>query len=123
MSPERAKADSRDPTGSPHLVTGRGAHSVPTCVCDLAHRGLSKCPGEPCPLVLYLKSKADYSTMEVEISFQKVDGKVSASGKVRASNSTLRKPKIRQIFTNRGSSFLPCESLQMFWLAGPGMFS
>lgn len=35
-----------------------------------------------------------------KMSFLIVDGKVSASGKASASNSTLRKPKVRYISTN-----------------------
>ena len=36
----------------------------------------------------------------VKMSFLIVDGKVNASGKASASNSTLRKPKVRYISTN-----------------------
>lgn len=108
MRPEQAKMI-QVPLGSPQTVNGM---HVPM-VCMDASPPMSLNPHRQQQVPVGTKSFSALSESEgrfiprrAKMSFLIVDAKVSASGKASASNSTLRKPKVRYISTNHW--LIPC---------------
>ena len=108
MRPEQAKMI-QVPLGSPQTVNGM--HVPMVCMDASPPKSLNPHRQQQVPVgtksfSALSESEGRFIPRRSKMSFLIVDAKVSASSKASASNSTLRKPKVRYISTNHW--LIPC---------------